>query len=91
MADYLCYMKQADDERPLYIFDKHFAAKAPALGADYRLEPALSETEAGVGKSKRKKAKLLGLAAAKTKSGEGNGDTPGTARVEKRREINESF
>lgn len=36
MADYLHYMAQAGDERPLYIFDKHFVAKAPCLGQDYR-------------------------------------------------------
>lgn len=36
MADYLTYMLQADDERPLYIFDKLFVSKAPKLGEDYR-------------------------------------------------------
>ncbi len=35
--DYLAYMDANVDEMPLYLFDKHFADKAPALAADYKV------------------------------------------------------
>lgn len=41
MADYLHYMRSQADERPLYIFDRDFAAKAPPLEHDYRWERKL--------------------------------------------------
>ena len=39
--NFLAYSQRSHDEMPLYLFDKHFAGKAPQLAADYKvLDPA---------------------------------------------------
>lgn len=38
--DYLSYLDGATDDMPLYLFDCKFAAKAPALAADYSVRPS---------------------------------------------------
>lgn len=39
--NFLAYSQRLHDEMPLYLFDKHFASKAPQLAADYKvLNPA---------------------------------------------------
>ena len=39
--NFLAYSQRSHDEMPLYLFDKHFASKAPQLAADYKvLNPA---------------------------------------------------
>lgn len=39
--NFLAYSQHSHDEMPLYLFDKHFASKAPQLAADYKvLNPA---------------------------------------------------
>ena len=35
--NFLAYSRQSKDEMPLYLFDKHFAHKAPQLAADYQV------------------------------------------------------
>ena len=35
--DFLAYSQRSCDEMPLYLFDKHFANKAPQLAADYKV------------------------------------------------------
>lgn len=35
--DYLAYVAANTDEMPLYLFDKHFANKAPSLAHDYQV------------------------------------------------------
>ncbi|KAK9854449.1 hypothetical protein WJX84_003525 [Apatococcus fuscideae] len=40
---YLTYMDGNADEMPLYLFDKHFADKAPSLAQDYQLPPQFSD------------------------------------------------
>ncbi|CAM9932330.1 unnamed protein product [Discosporangium mesarthrocarpum] len=35
LKDYLRYAEESEDELPLYVFDKHFANKCPALGEGY--------------------------------------------------------
>lgn len=35
--EYLAYMAMNTDEMPLYLFDKHFADKAPSLAHDYQV------------------------------------------------------
>ena len=39
--NFLAYSQRCRDEMPLYLFDKHFARKAPQLAADYKVEPLL--------------------------------------------------
>ena len=34
---FLAYSRRSHDEMPLYLFDKHFASKAPQLAADYKV------------------------------------------------------
>ena len=35
--NFLSYSQRSCDEMPLYLFDKHFAKKAPQLAADYKV------------------------------------------------------
>lgn len=35
--NFLAYSQRSHDEMPLYLFDKHFAQKAPQLAADYKV------------------------------------------------------
>ena len=36
-SNFLAYSRHSTDEMPLYLFDKHFAHKAPQLAADYQV------------------------------------------------------
>lgn len=42
--DYATYMARQADDMPLYLFDKDFAARCPALAADYTV-PAIFEED----------------------------------------------
>ena len=48
--NFLAYSQPSHDEMPLYLFDKHFAAKAPQLAADYKVctSPTDSSLPAGL-------------------------------------------
>lgn len=35
-SSFLAYSRHSHDEMPLYLFDKHFAHKAPQLATDYK-------------------------------------------------------
>lgn len=35
--NFLAYSQRSHDEMPLYLFDKHFANKAPQLAADFKV------------------------------------------------------
>lgn len=41
--NFLAYSRQSKDEMPLYLFDKHFAHKAPQLAADYQVPEFFDE------------------------------------------------
>ncbi|KAL3149040.1 hypothetical protein ABBQ32_001885 [Trebouxia sp. C0010 RCD-2024] len=41
--NFLAYSQQCCDEMPLYLFDKHFASKAPQLAADYKVPKFFDE------------------------------------------------
>lgn len=41
--DYFTYMSRQRDDGPLYLFDKHFAERSPALAADYSVPAAFQE------------------------------------------------
>ena len=40
--DFLAYSDEATDDMPLYLFDCEFAAKAPKLATDYKVDIKLS-------------------------------------------------
>ena len=39
LRDFFQYADAVQEERPLYLFDKHFASKCPALAEDYSIPP----------------------------------------------------
>ncbi|DBA74434.1 TPA: hypothetical protein ACH3X1_011187 [Trebouxia sp. C0004] len=41
--NFLAYSQRSRDEMPLYLFDKHFASKAPQLAADYKVPKYFDE------------------------------------------------
>ncbi|KAM0034007.1 putative transcription factor & chromatin remodeling &Metalloenzymes JmjC family [Helianthus debilis subsp. tardiflorus] len=43
LTDYFVYSDQAQEERPLYLFDPKFANKVPQLGQDYQVPVYFSE------------------------------------------------